>query len=53
MATRPDDVPGTTPAEVPVLPEDPREPDSPPETEPTGPDFDQPDTGPEEMPQLD
>jgi hypothetical protein len=52
MATRPDDNPGNAPAEAPVPPSEPSEPAAPPETEPSGPDFDQPDTGPAEMPQL-
>lgn len=53
MATQPDDNPGNTPAEVPVPPSEPFEPATPPETEPDHPDFDQPDTGPAEMPPLD
>lgn len=52
MATQPDDNPGGTPAEVPIPPSEPGEPASPPETTPEGPDFDQPDTGPEELPPL-
>lgn len=52
MATQPGDNPGDTPAEVPVSPGEPSEPGTPPETEPSGPDTDQPDIGPAELPPL-
>lgn len=53
MATRPDDVPGQTPTEIPVEPSDPTpafDPASPEETPAPAPDFDQPDTAPQELP---
>ena len=53
MATRPDDNPGNTPAEVPVPPGEPGEPGAPPETEPQGPDTDTPDSAPVELPPPD
>lgn len=46
MATQPADNPGQTPPEVPAQPNEP-------ETTPTSPDFDQPDTGPVELPPPD
>ena len=50
MATHPDDNPGKTPVETPVPPIDPGEPTAPDEAPLPGPDFDQPDTGPAELP---
>lgn len=53
MATQPQDDPGNTPPETPVPPMEPGSPDLPEELPPEGPDFDQPDTGPLEMPPPD
>jgi hypothetical protein len=50
MATQPGDVPANNPPETPVPPAEPFEPDQPAEAPPYSPDFDQPDTGPEELP---
>ena len=52
MATQPDDNPGDTPAETPVPPGGPDLPVIPEEAPPPGPDFDQPDTGPAELPEV-
>jgi hypothetical protein len=62
MATQPGDEPGNTPPETPIppmepgapnLPGDPGGPDLPEELPPEGPDFDEPDTGPLEIPPAD
>lgn len=53
MATQPADDPGNTPPETPALPGDPGEPAVPEEFPDIGPDFDQPETGPVELPPLD
>lgn len=52
MATQPDDNPGDTPAETPVPPGGPDLPVIPEEAPQPGPDFDQPDTGPAELPEV-
>lgn len=53
MATQPADTPGATPTEIPVPPADPGAPGAPDETQPPGPDFDQPDEAPTELPPPD
>lgn len=53
MATQPGDNPGATPAEVPAPPGEPGVPGTLPETQPSGPDTDRPDSAPVELPPPD
>ncbi|GGC08035.1 hypothetical protein GCM10011494_28350 [Novosphingobium endophyticum] len=53
MATQPGDVPANNPPETPVPPAEPGEPFPPAETPPSGPDVDEPDTAPVELPPPD
>jgi hypothetical protein len=50
MATQPGDVPANNPPETPAPPAEPGEPFPPAETPPSGPDVDEPDTVPVELP---